>query len=389
MSALRDMVSTKMAGSLRSVGVLARTCTILSMLLFAHSPLTTKADDGAFGNWDLDDPFELPPDDDDFPFRPSKPEKKYPLRPVPTRPRPGQFWYRGSNQEPHAFDDGFFSRCINPEKGHMDVEMHVNGKDSYRSCLISLTKCDKVATRYAGPMSYVYRIPASRCGDAIDVNLAFPQTLSPQDQEVCAKLKVPACDIEGRYVYEDGNCMGYQRNPNFRPDPLWQQIGQLRPGRVIGAGFAMGCGTAALNSSGLVDPTVANCAMLGGSAAYAYRCNGAGGLGGLGAGLVGGIGGSAAAAACGGDKNTQELCGAYGSFATGFVGGPAAGVGNGIGIVGSYAGELCWGLASGFWNYGGEFGSALIGGNTYSPPPPQIRNPVGIPGAPPSQPPVE
>jgi hypothetical protein len=360
----------------------------LFVLFFSvHTPLVAKADENGFGNWDIDDPlddFELPEDDE--PYKPPKKPVKYPVRKIPTRPSPGQFCFRGSNNEPHCFEEGFLSRCQNPEKGHTDVELHVNNKQSWRTCLISASKCQDRAAIYAkGPTAFVYRIPTSRCGDFIDANQAYPQHFCPQDQEVCAKLKIPACDIEGRYLYEDGKCIGFQKNPNFRPDPLWQQIGQTRPGRVIGTGFAMGCGTAALNSSGLVDPVVANCAMLGGSASYAYRCNGATGLGGMGAGLVGGVGGATAAWACGADKNTQELCGAYGSFASGFVGGPAAGVSNGIGIVGSYAGELCWGLASGFWNYGGEFGSALIGGNTYSPPPPQIR----IPGAPPFQPPVE
>jgi hypothetical protein len=287
--------------------------------------------------------------------------------------------------EPNGFENGLFSFCQNPEKGHMNVEWHTTRKDFYRSCFISLSKCQKVAERYAGAWSFVYRIPTSRCGDFIDINQAFPATLYGEDQEVLAKLRIPACDIEGRYVYEDGQCMGFQKNPNFRPDPLSQQICQLRPGRLIGSGFASGVATGAVNSSGLVDPTVANCAMLGGNAAYAYGCSGAGGLVGLGTGMAGGIGGSTVAWACGAGQDTQELCGAYGSLAAGFVGGPAAGVANGIGMVGGYAGELCWGLASGFWNYGSEFGSALIGGSTYSPPPPEIR----VPGAAPFQPSID
>lgn len=56
-----------------------------------------------------------------------------------------------------------------------------------------------------------------------------------------------------------------------------------------------------------------------------------------------------------------ELCGAYGSFGAGFLGGPVAGVSNGCGLVAGYAGELCWGMGSGFWNYGWDFGNAIIG----------------------------
>ena len=56
-----------------------------------------------------------------------------------------------------------------------------------------------------------------------------------------------------------------------------------------------------------------------------------------------------------------ELCGAYGSFGAGFLGGPVAGVANGCGLVAGYAGELCWGMGSGFWNYGWDFGNAIIG----------------------------
>lgn len=146
----------------------------------------------------------------------------------------------------------------------------------------------------------------------------------------------------------------FPEGPRIQPKPPRPSLLAMRPiGGGLAGGAAVGVGVQVLVDTDLFDRDDLILPMLGLNGAIAYAAQGSSGLVGAGLGVGGGVAGSMAATALGANNNQAELAGAYGSFAAGFAtGNPAAGVGNGAAIVGSYTGEGLYLLGSNSIKYG-------------------------------------
>ena len=149
----------------------------------------------------------------------------------------------------------------------------------------------------------------------------------------------------------------FPEGPRIQPKPPKPSRSPLLATGPIGGslagGAAVGVGVQVIVDTGLVDREDLILPMLAVNGGIAYAAQGRPGLWGAGLGVVGGVAGSAAASALGANNNQGELAGAYGSFAAGFATcNPAAGVGNGAAIVGSYTGEGLYLLGSNSIKYG-------------------------------------
>ena len=149
----------------------------------------------------------------------------------------------------------------------------------------------------------------------------------------------------------------FPEGPRIQPKPPKPSRSPLLATRPIGVSFAggaaVGAGVQVIVDTGLVEREDLILPMLALNGGISYAAQGRPGLVGAGLGVVGGVAGSAAASALGANTNQAELAGAYGSFAAGFATcNPAAGVGNGAAIVGSYTGEGLYLLGSNSIKYG-------------------------------------